>query len=440
MTIPDSRNQPGAPGSDGTIRRRALFALFLVSAFNYVDRTILSILQIPIKADLGLSDGQLGALTGLSFALFYATLSLPVARLADRVSRRLLVAASLAIWSAMTGLSGLAIGFGTLVFFRIGVAIGESGSVPASVSLLADYYPPQRRATAMSLWGLALPVGLMLGYSATGWLAGEVGWRFTFAIVGATGLVLAPVALALIKEPPRGRFEADGTRSEQMPVGASLAFLWREKPFRYVVIATMLHGFSQYAMMTWNAPFFTRNHGMSLQQVSLLMAFLSGAGGAIGMFLGGFLADRLAMRDQRWRVWVMALTIGATVPVALAQYLVASTAMSIVMATAAALLMIAYYGPVLSITQSLVPSHMRAFSNAVLLLIFNLFGLGLGPWCTGLLSDLLVRHFHVGDNGLRYALSISLIASVAGALVLLYTARLYRDAMTRIAAADAPRP
>jgi len=440
MTISDTRQQPTEPGWDGNVRRRALFALFLVSAFNYVDRTILSILQIPIKADLGLSDGQLGALTGLSFALFYATLSLPVARLADRVSRRLLVAASLAIWSAMTGLSGLAIGFGTLVFFRIGVAIGESGSVPASVSLLADYYPPQRRATAMSVWGLALPVGLMLGYSATGWLAGEVGWRFTFAIVGATGLVLAPVALALIKEPPRGRFEADGTRSEQASVGASLAFLWREKAFRYVVIATMLHGFSQYAMMTWNAPFFTRNHGMSLQQVSLLMAFLSGAGGAIGMFLGGFLADRLAVRDQRWRVWMMALTIGATVPVALAQYLVASTGISIAMATAAALLMIAYYGPVLSITQSLVPSHMRAFSNAVLLLIFNLFGLGLGPWCTGLLSDLLVRHFQIGDNGLRYALSISLIASVAGALVLLYTARLYRDAMARIAAADAPRP
>jgi len=193
MTIPDSRNQPGAPGSDGNIRRRALFALFLVSAFNYVDRTILSILQIPIKADLGLSDGQLGALTGLSFALFYATLSLPVARLADPVSRRLLVAASLAIWSAMTGLSGLAIGFGTLVFFRIGVAIGESGSVPASVSLLADYYPPQRRATAMSLWGLALPVGLMLGYSATGWLAGINAVR----ILRGQPMLTAPVTSAI---------------------------------------------------------------------------------------------------------------------------------------------------------------------------------------------------------------------------------------------------
>lgn len=426
---------------DMSVRKRALFALFLVSTFNYIDRTILSILQIPIKADLGLSDAQMGALTGLSFALFYATLSLPVARLADRMSRRLLVVASLAIWSAMTGLSGLAIGFGTLVFFRIGVAIGEAGSVPASVSLLADYYPPARRGTAMAAWGLALPVGLMLGYSVTGWLAATVGWRLAFAIVGMAGLLLAPVALALIKEPRRGRFEAAGTRVGTVPVGAALTFLWREKAFRYVVLATMLHGFSQYAMMTWNAPFFTRNHGLSLPQVSLLMAVLSGAGGAIGMFLGGFLSDRLAARDQRWRVWMMALTVGATVPVALVQYLVASMAMSIAMAAIAALLMIAYYGPVLAVTQSLVPAQMRAFSNAVLLLIFNLFGLGLGPWCTGLLSDLLVRQFGAGDNGLRYALSLSLVSSLAGAILLLYAARLYQTAMARGTPPDiAPHP
>ncbi len=423
---PDSAREVG-------IRRRALFALFLVSTFNYIDRTILSILQIPIKSDLGLSDGQLGALTGLSFALFYATLSLPVARLADRVNRRLLVAASLAIWSAMTGLSGLAIGFASLVFFRIGVAIGESGSVPASVSLIADYYPAGRRATAMSTWGLALPIGLMLGYSAIGWLAGALGWRWSFAVVGLIGLALAPIAMALIKEPPRGRFETAEPQAASMSVAASLLFLWREKAFRYVVLGVMLHGFSQYAMMTWNAPFFTRNHGLSLQQVSLLMACQSGAGGALGMFLGGFLADRLAIRDQRWRVWIMALTIGATVPVALAQYLSTSTGLSIAMASIAALLMIAYYGPVLSVTQSLVPSHMRAFSNAVLLLIFNLFGLGLGPWCTGMMSDLLIRHFGAGDDGLRYALSLSLVASVAGALVLFNAARLYRAAMARSA-------
>lgn len=438
MTILSDIGVPAGSAREDGVRRRALFALFLISTFNYIDRTILSILQIPIKTDLGLSDGQLGALTGLSFALFYATLSLPVARLADRMSRRLLVAVSLAIWSAMTGLSGLAAGFATLVFFRIGVAIGESGSVPASVSLIADYYPPGRRATAMSTWGLALPVGLMLGYSAIGWLAGALGWRWSFAVVGAVGLALAPIAMALIKEPPRGRFEQGKPQTPSLSIAASLTFLWREKAFRYVVLGVMLHGFAQYAMMTWNAPFFTRNHGLSLPQVSLLMAIQSGAGGALGMFLGGYLADRLAVRDQRWRVWMMALTIGATVPVAVVQYLTASTGLSIAMASAAALLMIAYYGPVLSVTQSLVPAHMRAFSNAVLLLIFNLFGLGLGPWCTGMVSDLLIRHFGAGNDGLRYALSLSLAASAAGSLVLFRAARLYRMAMARSAQSSSP--
>lgn len=424
--------------SDSAARKRALFALFLVSTFNYVDRTILSILQIPIKAELGLSDAQIGALTGLSFALFYATLSLPVARLADRKSRRWLVALSLAIWSAMTAVSGLSTGFATLVFFRVGVAIGESGSVPASVSLIADYYSPERRATAMSTWGLALPLGLMLGYSVTGWLAAAIGWRLTFATVGLAGLLLAPLTFALIKEPPRTRFGSIATGGEAVPLWSAIGFLWREKAFRYVVLATMLHGFSQYAMMTWNAPFFTRNHGLSLPQVSMLMAVLSGVGGAVGMFLGGFLADRLGARDARWRVWVMALTVGITVIAGLVQYLVTSTTVSIAMAAIAATLMIAYYGPVLAVTQSLVPANMRAFSNAVLLLIFNLFGLGLGPWCAGLLSDLLAQHFDAGGDALRYALSLSLVSSAASALLFVHAARFYRAAMLRGAPPEIP--
>jgi len=412
------------PSREVSSRRLALFALFLVSAFNYVDRTILSILQIPIKTELKLSDGQLGALTGLAFALFYATLSLPIARLADRYNRRWIIVISLALWSAMTAMCGMAMGFASLLFLRIGVAIGEAGSVPASVSLIADYYPPLRRATALSTWGLALPAGLMAGYAATGWLAGAVGWRLAFAIVGGTGLLLAPCVLAMLAEPGRGRYDPPTpAAATTVPIGTALMLLWRTQAFRYVVIAGMLHGFSQYSMMTWNAPFFVRSHGLSLGQVSSLMALLSGVAGAVGMYASGWIADRLALRDARWRVWIMAIAVGLTLPCALIQYLVPSVTVSIIAATFAAALMIAYYGPILATTQSAVSPTMRAFSNAVLLLVFNLFGLGLGPWTTGLLSDVLTAW--LGHDALRYALSIALLPSGLAALLFLYAARFW---------------
>lgn len=414
--------------AEARTRKLSLLALFLVSVFNYVDRTILSILQIPVKAELGLSDGQMGALTGLAFALFYSACSLPIARITDKTSRKTVILCSLAFWSLMTALTGLATSFVMLIIFRIGVAVGEAGSVPASVSLLSDNYPPVRRATAMSTWGLALPVGLTLGYSVTGWLADAFGWRTAFAIVGGVGVLLVPVVFALLTEPPRGRYDApEETGRDTPPLLESLAMLWRIKGFRYAVLGVTLHGFTQYAMMSWNAPFFARSHGLSLSQVAVLMGLLSGAGGAIGMYLGGFAADRLAVRDPRWRVWVIALTIGGTLPAALVQYLAGSMAVSIAAAAAAAALMVAYYGPLLAVTQSVIPPQMRAFSNAVMGLIFNLVGLGLGPWMTGMGSDTLSLHFGLGDQSLRYALILALVPACAGAAVFLYAARFWAD-------------
>ena len=408
-------------------RRLAMLALFLVSAFNYVDRTILSVLQIPIKTELGLSDGQLGALTGFTFALFYSFLALPIARLADRYSRRLILIVSLVVWSAMTALCGLATGFASLAFFRVGVAIGEAGGSPSSASLIADYYPPEKRGKALSTYGLALPVGLLVGYASIGTLASAVGWRFAFVTVGLVGVLLGPLVLALLREPTRGRFDPPViAKVPALSVSASLALLWRTPAYRIVVIAGMFHGFSQYAMMTWTAPFFVRSHHMSLAQVSLLMALLSGVAGAIGMYGSGWLGDRLALKEPRWRVWIMAAAVGATVPFALIQYLVPSTGLSIVAAAFNAALMIAYYGPIIATTQSAVPPTMRAFANAVLLLVFSLIGLGLGPWITGLISDALTPTF--GDQALRYALSIALIGSILSAAIFLYAGRYWTAA------------
>lgn len=404
-------------------RRLAMILLFAVSTFNYIDRTILSILQVPIKRDLGLSDAQLGLLTGLAFALFYTTLSIPIARLADRSNRRNIITIALALWSGMTALSGLATSFLSLLFFRIGVAAGEAGSIPASQSIIADIYPPARRATAMSLWGLSLPLGLLLGYSTTGWLESALGWRWTFAIVGGLGIALAPLVLLGLREPRRGSYDRSPATSEERSstVSQSIRFLWAMPAFRVVVLAAALHGFSQYSMMNWMAPFYVRAHGMSLSTVSLYMALVSGIGGGIGIYMGGYLSDRLGRRDPRWRVLIMALSIAAMLPFAIVQYSVASLTISLACGAIVATLMLCYYGPILAVVHSMVPGSMRAFTAAVLLLIFNIVGLGLGPSITGLLSDLLQPHFLAPGQSLGYAVILGLIPSLV-AVVLFVTA------------------
>jgi MFS family permease len=241
-------------------------------------------------------------------------------------------------------------------------------------------------------------------------------------------VILAPLIYMMVGDPQRGRLDSAAVQASAEPIPPlreALAQLWRTRSYRWVVIAGMLHGFSQYAMMSWNAPFFVRSHGLSLQQVSFLMAILSGVAGAIGMYGSGWLTDRLALRDRRWRVWIMGVTVALTVPFALVQYLATSTALSIGAAAFAAMLMIAYYGPIVAATQSAVPANMRAFANAVLLLCFNLFGLGLGPLTAGALSDWLTPT--LGDQALRYAVAVVLLPSAVAAILFFYSGRFWRS-------------
>ena len=427
------------PAYSAARRRIAMVLLFAVSTFNYIDRTILSILQVPIKRELGLSDAQLGLLTGLAFAIFYTTLSIPIARLADRSNRRNLITMALGLWSGMTALCGLATGFASLVFLRIGVAAGEAGSIPASQSIIADIYPASRRATAMSIWGLSLPVGLLLGYSTTGWLAEAIGWRWTFAVIGGLGIVLAPLVLLGLREPVRGAHDPSPAASLVSPstFRQSARFLWRMPAFRLVVLAAALHGFSQYSMMNWMAPFYVRAHGMSLSAVSLYMALVSGIGGGIGIFAGGYLSDRLGSRDPRWRVLVMAYSIAAMLPFALVQYTVPSLPVSLLCGAAVSTLMLCYYGPILAVVHSMVPGSMRAFTAAMLLLTFNIIGLGLGPSITGLLSDLLQPHFPAPGASVAYALIIALIPSFLAVVLFLMVANTARLKASLIGAWEA---
>ncbi|MDQ0466903.1 MFS family permease [Caulobacter ginsengisoli] len=404
-----------ATGLNTTTRQAAiaLAVLFVVALFNYIDRSIVSILQEPIKKDLGLSDAQLGAITGLSFALFYTTLALPIARLADRTVRKRLIAVAFATWSLMTALSGLATSFLMLVGFRVGVALGEAGCVPASHSLISDYFPQRRRATAIAIWGLSLPLGTMLGFASGGWLAAHFDWRQAFLTVGLAGVALSGFVL-LLREPKRGQFDTGLAASDEpMPLKAVIGKLWSLRSFRWLALGGALHAYAQHTMVNWNAPFYARVHHLTIGEIALALALLFGVGGGLGQFVGGLLVDRAGRHDRRWYMWLPALASLLLVPAALAQYFVADPKVSLLIGVIPAILLNVYLAPIVATAQTLVPSRMRAFTSATLVMIVNILGLGLGPVVTGAISDLLSQQYGLGPDALRYAISTCLVASLA---------------------------
>ncbi len=393
-------------------RRLTISFLFIVGVLNYIDRTIISVLQVPIKAELGLSDTQLGLLTGLAFAALYVLSAIPISRIADRSSRKIVIIASMTVWSVMTSLTAAASGFAMLLLCRMGVAIGESGSVPATHATLADLYPPHQRARAIAAWALCLPFGMIVGYLAAGRMAEALGWRMTFLVIGGFGVALAPIAMLCMKEPSRGRFDARADTAVRGDVMGALLTLWRIKTYRYLVAAAAVHAFVQYSMMLWNAPFYSRVHGESLTTVSFYLALLNGVGGAVGIYGGGWLADRLAQRGMKWQLLVPALAILVMMPLAMMQYLVASPLWSVVIGFLPSALVVFYLAPVVAVPMLVVGPHMRAFASAVMTIIFNLVGLGLGPLVTGIISDAFIVHLGMADDSLRYALIVVLLPSL----------------------------
>jgi len=387
------------------VKRYTLGVLVVVYTFNFIDRQILSILIEPIKADLGVSDFGMGLLSGTAFAIFYATLGMPLALIADRWNRRNLIGLSLAIWSGMTALSGLAMNFWQLAVARIGVGIGEAGCSPSAHSMLADLYPAKERATALGIYSLGIPIGIMFGLFAGGAIADAFGWRIAFFVVGIPGLILSAVVFLTVKEPPRGL--ADGhSPSLAAPNHASIIevfrFLAARRSFVQMGIGGGLTAFVGYGLVTWAPTFFVRSHDMSLTEAGFWLGLVLGIPGGLGIVAGGWFSDRFGARDTRWYLWVVVIALAAGVPLSAAAFLVEAWWLSLLLLCFPVMLGNFYQGTTFAQTQGLAPVRMRAVAAAILLFVLNFIGFIFGPPAVGILSDLLAGSF--GDDGLRYSL------------------------------------
>ena len=364
-----------------------LTLLVVVYTSNFIDRTIVSVLQQPIKEELKLSDAQLGLLGGFAFAMFYAVLGVPIARLAEKHSRRAIITASLIIWSGMTALCGYAQGYASLFGCRVGVGIGEAGASPPAHSLIADYFPPDKRATALSIYSLGIPIGALLGSIIGGVIAQHYGWRSAFLVVGLPGIGLALLTRFTIEEPPRGLSDRGVTALEPPPFMAVVRHLAARRSFPHVAAGASLAAFASYGIGGFSPPYFIRTFHLGLSEVGVVLGLLGGLSAAVGTLAGGLVTDRLAKRDIRWYVWTPAIGLTVAAPLIMLGYIVPSWPLAVAILAVPPVVQYTFLGPSFGIMHNMVGPRMRATATALLLLVINLIGLGLGPTLVGWASD-----------------------------------------------------
>lgn len=371
-----------------------LWILLIVYIFNFLDRQIVNILAEPIKAELELSDTQLGLLAGPAFAVFYALLGIPIARYADRDStnRVRLIAASLAVWSAMTAVCGLAQNFIQLLLARIGVGVGEAGCTPAAHSLISDSVPAEKRSSAIAFYGLGVPIGSLLGLIIGGIVNDLYGWRVALMIVGLPGIVLALVVLLVMREPRHSRSEQAIERARAataLSTGEALRSIFGSRAFVHILIASSVVATLGYGKALWTISFFIRSHGLSTTEAGLSMAIALGLAGALGTWLGGKMADTFGRQNKRHLLTFPAYGMAVAAPILFLGYYVGDWRIAVAMLIIPSILNAAYYGPAYACVQGLVEPRARAVAASIMLFGQNLIGLGLGPLLFGVLSDAL---------------------------------------------------
>ncbi|MFZ5618426.1 MAG: spinster family MFS transporter [Pseudomonadota bacterium] len=396
-----------------------LAVLTIVYTFNFVDRQIIAIVSPAIKEELGLSDSMLGLLKGLAFAVLYTLIGIPIAWAADRWNRVSIVTISLAVWSAFTALSGLAANAAQLALARIGVGIGEAGGSPPSHSIIADYFPKEKRSTALSIYSLGIPFGQMLAFLAGGWVLENLGWRNAFFVVGVPGVILAIVLKLTVKEPIRGA--QDGGVAEAT-FAEGFAALMKIPSYWGIAAGTALASFTGYGIGLWVVDFYRRTYDLSYTEITVPLGILNGVVYGVGTWAGGFLTDRFGRKDKGAYAWIPGLAMLATIPAGGLSIWAGSPFWAFFWSAPFLLGLGMYLGPSFATIQTLAPVTLRAFAIAFLFLILNLFALGFAPLWVGFASDTFAAA-HGEANGLRLALTTLGASSLIAALAFFWTAR-----------------
>ncbi|MET0372111.1 MAG: MFS transporter [Sphingobium sp.] len=402
--------------------------LCCVGALNFLDRQIITILLVPIKEELQVSDTAMGFVTGAAFAISYMLAVLPLAYLAERVQRRKLIACCISAWSLMTVFSGMVTSYAQMVVCRAGVAAGEAGADAPSHSMLSDFFPARWRARASAVLSLGHSLGIFLGLAVGGYLAATAGWRVAYIAVGAFGIVVA-LLVWTIREPRRGGRDPGMAHANPLPMVASLRVLWRIKSYRYAVIATAFQSIAGYSWIGWMPTLLIRIHHLDIATVGLWMGLAAGLGVAAGVLLSGVVVDGRVVREPRWYSWipgggslvsiVFSIVVATAVDASLAIF--AFIPFSIIRAT--------WGPPTHALCQNLVGSHMRATSAAVLGLSSTFFGLGIGPIFVGVMNDLFNQRY--GIDSIRYSLLIATIGFLLSAIFYFISSRYVRDDLAR---------
>ncbi len=389
-----------APGSSfagyGTKPYRAfvLGMLLLVYTFNFIDRVAIDILQEPIKKEFGLLDSQLGLLKGLAFALLYTLIGIPLARLAERANRVTILSACVGLWSLFTALCGVAANFTQLVAARVGVGIGEAGCTPPAQSIIADYFPSDRRATALSIYSMGIHFGAMIAAIGGAWIATQYGWRVTFLALGVPGIALAIIVKLVVREPPRSVSAAVQSPS----FAATLKALASKPAFWHMALGGAITSFVGYGVGGFNIPFLMRVHGLSLLQASMTTGVLLGSFAALGTFLSGFLADRMSKRHPTALAWLPAAGLLVATPLYLGAYLMPTLPLMLIPVMIGVIGHYFYLGPMYTVASSVVAPNMRATTVAILLFVVNLIGYALGPPFVGAVSDMMANGALAAQN------------------------------------------